>query len=227
MNNIVDIRNLTKEYVSGDGKAKVLDGIAFSISRGGKFITIAGSSGSGKTTLLSMIGALDKPTSGQIFIEGTDVTRLGERQLTMLRRKKIGFVFQSFNLLPNLTALENVTLPMEYNHADAVASKSRAESLLKDVKMIHKAGQFPGKLSGGESQRVAIARALANDPDIILADEPTGNLDSATGKEIVGLLKSLAHEKNKTVIVVTHDEGIMNLSDIKFHIKDGKISIVQ
>ncbi len=223
MNSIIDVRDVTKEYVSGDGKAKVLDGITFSVSQRGKFITIAGSSGSGKTTLLSMIGALDKPTSGQIFIEGTDVTTLGERHLTMLRRKKIGFVFQSFNLLPNLTALENVMLPMEYSHADAGVSKSRAENLLKDVKMVHKAGQFPSKLSGGESQRVAIARALANDPDIILADEPTGNLDSATGKEIVNLLKDLAHEKNKTVIVVTHDEGIMNLSDIRFHIKDGKI----
>ncbi|MFZ3077381.1 MAG: ABC transporter ATP-binding protein [Candidatus Aenigmatarchaeota archaeon] len=224
MDNIIDVRDVTKEYVSGDGKAKVLDGITFSVPRSGKFITIAGSSGSGKTTLLSMIGALDKPTSGQIFIEGTDVTKMGERQLTMLRRKKMGFVFQTFNLLSNLTALENVMLPMEYNHADAGASKSRAENLLKDVKMIHKAAQFPSKLSGGESQRVAIARALANDPDIILADEPTGNLDSATGREIISLLKNLAHEKNKTVIVVTHDEGIMNLSDIKFHIKDGKIA---
>ncbi len=223
MNNIIDVRDVTKEYASGDSKAKVLDGITFSVLHRGKFITIAGSSGSGKTTLLSMIGALDKPTSGQIIIEGIDVTKMGERQLTMLRRKKMGFVFQAFNLLPSMTALENVMLPMEYNHADAGASKSRAEKLLKDVKMIHRAGQFPGKLSGGESQRVAIARALANDPDIILADEPTGNLDSATGKEIVNLLKSLAHEKNKTVIVVTHDEGIMDLSDIKFHIKDGKI----
>lgn len=225
MNKIIELKNVTKQYKSGDRIIKVIDGVDLSISDSDNIIVIAGPSGSGKTTLLNLIGALDKPTSGQVLIEGTDITKLDDKKLTLLRKKKIGFIFQTYNLIPNLTALENVILPMEFANIDTKKAKEEATNLLEEVKMNYRAEHFPNKLSGGESQRVAIARALANDPDIILADEPTGNLDSAIGKEIVNLLKKLAHEKKKTIIIVTHDEGIVNVADVKFHIKDGKVCV--
>ncbi len=224
MSKIIEFENVTKEYKSGNKIIKPVDNVTLSISDSGGLITIAGPSGSGKTTLLNLIGTLDKPDKGKVLIEGIDVTTLGDKRLTDLRKKKIGFIFQTYNLIPNLTALENVMLPMEFISTNKKDTENKAIKLLEEVKMSHRANHFPNKLSGGESQRVAIARALANDPEIVLADEPTGNLDTTTGKEIVSLLKKLAHEKKKTIIIVTHDERIVKIADVRYKIRDGRIT---
>jgi putative ABC transport system ATP-binding protein len=190
----------------------------------GIFSTIIGKSGSGKSTLLSLIGALDKPTTGEILVDGQDVTKMGDRKLISYRAGKIGFVFQNYNLIPNLTALENVMLPMEFTGVKSSEQKSRAVELLDEVGITQdKQLRKPGRLSGGEQQRVAIARALANKPKLILADEPTGNLDSATGKIIINLLKNLAIKENTTIVAVTHDQGIASQAKITFHLQDGKL----
>ncbi len=224
MNKIIELKNATKEYKSGDRIIKAVDNVSLSISDSGKLITIAGPSGCGKTTFLNLIGTLDKPDKGKVLIEGVDVTKLDDKKFTELRKKKIGFIFQTYNLIPNLTALENVMLPMEFIGVNKKDAENKAMKLLEEVKMSHRANHFPTKLSGGEQQRVAIARALANNPDIVLADEPTGNLDTTTGKEIVGLLKKLAHGKKKTIIIVTHDERIVKIADVNYKIRDGRIT---
>jgi len=190
----------------------------------GVFSTIVGKSGSGKSTLLSLLGALDKPTSGSIDVDGRNITKLSDRKLIQYRCNKIGFVFQNYNLIPNLSAIENVMLPMEFAGMNKYDRLSRANKLLKQVGLDElKQNRRPGKLSGGEQQRVAIARALANKPNFILADEPTGNLDSITGKIIIELLQKLAHSENTTIIAVTHDEGIAKKSQLTFRLKDGKM----
>lgn len=225
MNNtlLIELKNVSKIYRQADTEIRAVDDLTWNITDSGKLIAIVGPSGSGKTTLLNLLGALDIPTKGELLIEGKDVSRFSEQELTSYRAKKIGFVFQTYNLIPNLNALENVMLPMEFMQDRKEDAQKKAKQLLQEVKVDHRTYHKPAKLSGGEQQRVAIARALANNPDIILADEPTGNLDSKTGREIVELLKNLAHTKNKTVIVVTHDTSIVELADEKYSFRDGKI----
>ena len=189
-----------------------------------KVINLFGSSGSGKSTLLSILGALDTPTSGSIEVDGVDIAKLSASQQTAYRAKKIGFVFQYYNLIPNLTVLENVMLALEFGGAPAKERKARAEKLLEEVGIeSSQQSRKPAKLSGGQQQRVAIARALANKPAFILADEPTGNLDSETGKKIFELLHRLTRTENTTILAVTHDMDIAGKTDRTFRLKDGKI----
>jgi len=217
------IKNLTKKFQSGDHTVTAVNDVSLTIPDG-VFSTIVGKSGSGKSTLLSLLGALDKPSSGNIDVDGRDVSKLGDSKLIKYRRDKIGFIFQGYNLIPNLTALENVMLPMEFSGKKMQDRKERAAKLLKQVGLDEvKQSRKPGRLSGGEQQRVAIARALANKPSLILADEPTGNLDSATGKIIIDLLKHLAKTEDTTIVAVTHDDGIADEAEMTFRLKDGKL----
>lgn len=220
---MLKVKNLTKKFQSGDTVVSAVNDVSLTIPNG-VFSTIIGKSGSGKSTLLSLLGALDKPTTGTIDVDGQNVGKMGDHKLIKYRCEKIGFIFQNYNLIPNLTALENVMLPMEFLGIKFKARKERAAELLKQVGLTEeKHVRKPGRLSGGEQQRVAIARALANKPNLILADEPTGNLDSATGKIIIKLLKDLAKSENTTIVAVTHDEGIASQAEITFRLKDGKL----
>ncbi len=215
-------QELTKHFRGQGELIKAVDGVSFSFTEG-QLVTIMGPSGCGKTTLLYILGGLDKLTSGELIIDGVNVGKLSGRQEHLFRRNKLGFVFQSFHLVPNLSALENVMLPMQLKGGmSRAAMRERAHSLLKQVGIDERYKHKPGKLSGGQQQRVAIARALANDPKVILADEPTGNLDSKTGKVIIQLLKQFA-EQGKTVIIVTHDAGIASVADVRMELDDGKI----
>ena len=220
---MLKISQLSKEFQSGDRKVRAVSGVNMSVPQG-VFSTIIGKSGSGKSTLLSLIGALDKPTAGEILVDDQDITKMSDAKLIKYRREKIGFIFQSYNLIPNLTALENVMLPMEFAGIKSSEQKKRAEHLLNEVGILkNKQLRKPSRLSGGEQQRVAIARALANKPKLILADEPTGNLDSATGKMIIDLLHNLAKIEKTTIVAVTHDQGIAKQAKISFHLHDGKL----
>ena len=220
---MLKVVNVIKEFPSGDGRVTAVDNVSFEVPDG-KFVSIIGKSGSGKTTLLSLLGTLEKPTRGDIEIGGRNVSGLGDRALTTYRRKRIGFVFQGYNLIPNLTALQNVMLPMSFDGVGRNERKARAQDLLNQVGITDaKQGRKPGRLSGGEQQRVAIARALANRPALILADEPTGNLDSETGKMIFELLHDLATSQNTTIVVVTHDLSIAGKTDKSFRLQDGKL----
>ncbi|MCX6811724.1 MAG: ABC transporter ATP-binding protein [Candidatus Berkelbacteria bacterium] len=220
---MLSVKNLTKQFKSGDTKVVAVNNISLSVPQG-IFASIIGKSGSGKSTLLSLLGALDKPSAGEIIVDGRDIAKMSDSRLIDYRRNKIGFVFQSYNLIPNLSALENVMLPMEFAGVKAKAKRLRAEKLLREVGLTkEKFARKPTRLSGGEQQRIAIARALANSPKLILADEPTGNLDSATGKIIIELLKKLAKIEKTTIIAVTHDQGIAHEAKIKFTLKDGKL----
>lgn len=197
---MLKVKNLSKEFKSGDTKVMAVDDVSLNIPRG-TFAAVVGKSGSGKSTLLSLLGALDKPTQGEILVDERDIAKLGDRKLIKYRRDEIGFVFQSYNLVPNLSALENVMLLMEFAGIGTKERKKRAEKLLEEVGLTEeKFNRKPAKLSGGEQQRVAIARSLANKPKLILADEPTGNLDSVTGKIIIDLLKTLAKAEDTTII---------------------------
>jgi putative ABC transport system ATP-binding protein len=220
---MLEVKNVSKRYNSGEGTVTAVDSISFKVPDG-QFASIIGKSGSGKSTLLSLLGALDKPTEGSIEVGGQDVTRLRDHSLIKYRCKAIGFVFQNYNLVPSLTALENVMLPMEFAGLPASQRKERAESLLLQVGLEGaRQGRKPGRLSGGEQQRVAIARALANKPKLILADEPTGNLDSQTGKMIFELLHKLTRTEGTTIIAVTHDLSIAGKTDATFRLRDGKL----
>lgn len=220
---MLKVENLTKQFKTADIKVTAVDGVSLEVPTG-VFSTIVGKSGRGKSTLLSLLGALDKPTSGSIEVDGEDIAKMGDSKLINYRRDKIGFIFQSYNLIPNLTALENVMLPMEFAGINKKNRMDRAENLLKHVGLdLAKQSRKPGRLSGGEQQRVAIARALANKPKLILADEPTGNLDSATGKIIIDLLKELARTEDATIVAVTHDEGIAKQAHMTFTLRDGKL----
>ena len=216
--------NVTKIFGAGNTGVTAVDGVSLTAGHG-EFVAVAGRSGSGKSTLMSLLGGLEKPTSGSIEVDGRDITRLGDRDLIAYRARQVGFVFQSYNLIPNLTALENVMLPMEFTGTRTTERKQRARLLLDQVGL---AGVIqsrkPGKLSGGEQQRVAIARALANGPELILADEPTGNLDSQTGETIIKLLRLLARSVGTTVLVVTHDDSLAGQSDMTFHLEDGRLT---
>lgn len=222
MNNpIIELRNVKKVYQMDDVKVRALNGASIKI-KDGDFAAIMGPSGSGKSTLLHMIGCLDRPTSGKVFLNGVDISRLNDSKLARLRGSEIGFVFQTFNLYPTLNALENVELPMMIIGKKKRDRKEKAKNLLKMVNLESRAEHLPSQLSGGERQRVAIARALANDPKIILADEPTGNLDSKSGEEIMKIFVEL-NKKGKTVVVITHDKTIASHAKEIMKIKDGEI----
>jgi putative ABC transport system ATP-binding protein len=221
---MLKVTGLSKEFESGDTTVVALKDVSFEVQPG-QFASIVGRSGSGKSTLLSLLGALDKPTAGRIEVDGEDITAVADRALTKYRRKKIGFVFQRYNLVPNLTALQNVMLPMELEGVSRGDRAARAKELLDQVGLQGaKQERRPGRLSGGEEQRVAIARAMANRPSVILADEPTGNLDSETGRMIFDLLHSLARTQNTTILAVTHDMGIAGKTDVTFRLSDGKLA---
>lgn len=222
MGAIVSVQNVTKIYPMGKVHVVALDGVSFSINAG-EFVAIMGPSGSGKSTLMNLIGCLDKPSSGTIAIDNIDIARLSDRQLARLRGSQIGFVFQTFNLIPRIDALANVMLPMTFvGKLSAKERRVRAQQLLESVGLGERMHHLPSELSGGERQRVAIARALANDPKIILADEPTGNLDTKTGKAILDLFVEL-NRAGRTIVVVTHDATVASYARRIVKLLDGKI----
>lgn len=217
----IELKHVEKYYEMGDSIVKALDGINTQIKKG-DFVAIVGPSGSGKSTMMNMVGALDIPTKGHVFLDGQDIAHFEESELAQIRGRKIGFVFQTFNLIPTLTAKENISLPMMFQQMDRDEKAERTEKIMKNVRISHRANHLPKELSGGERQRVAIGRSLANNPDIILADEPTGNLDSKTGLEIMKLFKEL-NKKGKTIILVTHDLNLTKYASKVLKIKDGKL----
>lgn len=220
---MLKVSNLTKKFKSGDGEVIAVNDVSLQV-HDGAFVSVVGQSGSGKSTLLALLGALDKPTNGHIVVNDKDITSLNGIDLTKYRSNAIGFVFQNYNLIPNLTALENVMLPLAFARTAKTVRIDRAKTLLDQVGLKDdKQSRKPGRLSGGEQQRVAIARALANKPSLILADEPTGNLDSETGKVIFELLHKLSKEEKTTIIVVTHDLSIAGKTDKTFKLQDGKL----
>lgn len=217
----IEMRNITKIYKMDSISVVGVENINLKIGRG-EFVCVMGPSGCGKSTMLHLMGCLDKPTSGRIFIDGIDVSKMSEDELADLRKEKIGFVFQFFNLYPTLTALENVELPMIIAEKDKHFRRKKALELLKIVGMEEFKDHLPSQLSGGQRQKIAIARALANNPPIILADEPTGNLDSKSGEEIMKIFKEL-NERGKTIVVVTHNENVAKFAERIIRLKDGKI----
>jgi putative ABC transport system ATP-binding protein len=220
---MLQVKNVKKSFRSGDGMVAAVNNVSLQVNNG-QFASIIGQSGSGKSTLLSLLGALDKPTSGSIVVDDQDVATMGDHALIRYRCQRIGFVFQNYNLVPNLTAIENVILPMEFAGTPKKQRIERAKELLAQVGLTeNEMRRKPARLSGGQQQRVAIARALANKPSLILADEPTGNLDSKTGKMIFDLLHGLARSENTTVIAVTHDLSIAGKSDVTFRLQDGTL----
>ncbi|RYX83005.1 ABC transporter ATP-binding protein [bacterium] len=223
--NIVRVRGVKRTYYIGENPVHALRGIDLDIKRG-EFMAIMGPSGSGKSTLFNMVGGLDKPTSGTVFIDEVDIAQLDPGELAWLRCRKIGYIFQTFNLIPVMTALENVTLPMIFAGASLEEQMEKGRRLLELVGLGHRLHNKPGQLSGGQQQRVAIARALANDPAIILADEPTGNLDQKVGEEIIQMLKRLNKESGVTVITATHDDKMYKRSDRVAIVIDGEIQAV-
>ncbi len=216
---LIECKNVWKIYGEGKSKVEALKGINLKIKKGER-IAIMGPSGCGKSTLLNMLGCLDKPTKGKLFLESNDISNLSDDELADVRGKKIGFVFQFFNLIPTLTALKNISLPTVFQ---GNTDEGKAREMLKGFGLKERIEHRPAQLSGGEQQRVAIARALANNPEIILADEPTGNLDSKTGKEIIELLIKLNKEKNITLVMVTHEQNIARQTKRIIYLKDGKI----
>ena len=222
---MLTVKNLTKSFQAPHGTVHALQGVSFTVKTG-EFASIIGKSGSGKSTLLSLLGALDTPTSGEIMVDDTNIAEFSEAKQTAYRARKIGFVFQHYNLIPNLSALENVMLALEFGGLKpSSARRERASQLLKDVGLTDEEQlRKPARLSGGQQQRVSIARALANRPAIILADEPTGNLDSETGKRIFDLLHGLSRSENTTILAVTHDLDIAGKTDCTFALKDGKLT---
>jgi putative ABC transport system ATP-binding protein len=219
---IIKLEDVWKIYHLGKIELPVLKGVSLDITRGG-FVVILGPSGSGKSTMLNMVGCLDTPTKGKVFLDGKDISKMSEDQLAQVRGRKIGFIFQQFNLLQNLTAIENVTLPMIFQGKPEKERQERAKQLLSSMGLGGRIDHRPSELSGGEQQRIAIARSLANDPEIIVADEPTGNLDSSNGKKIMETLIDLHKNSQKTIIVVTHDPTIADYGTQIVHIKDGQL----
>lgn len=221
MSTLIDIRNIYKIYNPGENEVRALDGVNLSIDHG-EFVAIIGQSGSGKSTLMNMLGCLDVPSAGQYFLNGADVSRMRDDDLSDIRNREIGFIFQGFNLIPNLTAVENVELPLIYR---GIGKKERRELALASLEMVglsHRLDHKPSEMSGGQQQRVAIARAIAAKPPVILADEPTGNLDSRSSKEILEILKNL-HKDGRTVILITHDNDIAAQANRVIRIRDGKV----
>lgn len=221
MTEVIKLRDVTKIYPMGEVEVKALAGISLEIKKG-DFVAIIGASGSGKSTFMNMVGCLDVPTSGSVYLKGVDITKLSESRLAIFRGKTIGFIFQQYNLLPTLSALENVMLPLELQEENDSFTKKRAMKVLTDVGLSDKLFNLPSQLSGGQQQRVSIARCLAANPEIILADEPTGALDSKTGDELLKLLHDLWKE-GKTIIMVTHDLKLANYAHTIVELKDGLI----
>lgn len=222
MKEVVKLDEVWKTYTLGNLQVNVLQGININIQKG-EFVAIQGPSGAGKSTTFNLIGCLDFPTKGKVFLDGRDIASMKENTLARIRGKKIGFVFQTFNLIPSLLAIENIMLPMTFQNVPETKRKEKAKMLLTRVGLGHRMDHKPNQLSGGEKQRVAIARALANEPELILADEPTGNLDSKTGKSIMELFKEL-HKQGTTIIMVTHEKVIADYAERIIHIKDGKVA---
>jgi putative ABC transport system ATP-binding protein len=222
---VVRTQDVKKAYVMGDLTVHALKGVDIEIEQG-EYISIMGPSGSGKTTLFNMVGGLDKPTSGKVYIDDVDVAQLDAYELAWLRCRKIGYIFQSFNLIPVMTALENVTLPMVFAGLTSDEAREKGVHLLKKVGLGERVQHKPFELSGGQQQRVAVARAFANDPAIILADEPTGNLDLVTGTEIIDLLREMNQESGVTVISATHDHKMLSVSDRVVWVRDGRVDRV-
>jgi putative ABC transport system ATP-binding protein len=221
-NAVIELQNVKKIYKMEGVETPALRGVDLKIKKG-EFMAIIGPSGSGKSTLLHMIGVLDRPTSGKIYLDGIDISKLNDSELARLRGKKIGFVFQFFNLYPTLTAQENIELPMLILECDKKEREEKALNLIEMVDLEKRAGHLPSQMSGGECQRVAIARAIANDPEIVLADEPTGNLDTKIGSEIMKLFSRLQEEENMTVVMITHELEIAKHAERVVHLIDGKI----
>ena len=219
---IVETRDLVKTYKMGSTIVRALDGLDLKVERG-EFIAIMGRSGSGKSTLLNMLGCLDRPSSGQVIIDGLDVTKAPKSQLPKIRREKIGFVFQHFNLLPTLTALENVMLPLRYSGVNGGERKARAMEALKQVGLDHRANHRPAEMSGGEQQRASVARAIVTKPAIVLGDELTGELDSKTSRAIIELLHEFNRATRQTFILVTHDPAVAAQTNRVVHLMDGKV----
>lgn len=220
MTTVVQTKNLTKTYAMGEMQVQALDGVDFSVSAG-EFVAIIGKSGSGKSTLLYMLGGLDVPTSGSVIVDGNDLTMLDRTQLALFRRRRVGFIFQQYNLIPDLNVWDNIIFPLAL---DGVAIDTEfIDELLTALHIAEKRDRMPSQLSGGEQQRVAIARALAMRPALILADEPTGNLDTTTSHEVMGLIRTLAAKLGQTLIVVTHDIDIAQLADRIVEMRDGRI----
>jgi putative ABC transport system ATP-binding protein len=217
----VVVRGLTKVFGAGEAQVEALRGIDLQVERG-TFVAVMGPSGSGKSTLLHLVGGLDVPTSGAVHVDGEDLSALDDDRLTLLRRHKIGFIFQAFNLLDVLTALENVALPLLIDGQPEASAHQQALAALERVGLAHRRSHLPGRLSGGEQQRLAIARALVTRPLLLLADEPTGNLDSANGDQVMGLLRSLADEQRQTILMVTHASRHAALADRLVHLRDGR-----
>ena len=221
MSKVIDIHNITRDFPLGQEIIKVLKGIDLEIEKG-EYVAIMGPSGSGKSTLMNLLGCLDTPTSGQYVLNGNDVSKMSDDELAEIRNKEIGFVFQTFNLLPRTTALENVALPMVYAGFSKTERKTRAEEVLTNVGLADRMDHKPNQLSGGQRQRVAVGRALVNKPSIILADEPTGNLDSITSLEIMNLFDEI-HAAGNTVILVTHEEDVANHAHRIIRLRDGLV----
>ncbi|AEY67058.1 ABC transporter ATP-binding protein [Clostridium sp. BNL1100] len=221
MKEVLRIENLTKRYGKGQNEVTAVDNISFSVEKG-EFVAIIGPSGSGKSTLLHLIGGVDKPTSGKVYIDDKDIYGLREKDLSILRRRKVGFVFQAYNLIPVLTAEENILMPLLLDNRKE--DKQYIDELLKILDLKDRRKHLPSELSGGQQQRVSIGRALANKPSIILADEPTGNLDTKNSREVLELLKYSAKKYNQTLILISHDMNIASMADRVISIVDGKIS---
>lgn len=219
--NLLEVKNICKTYGNGETAVKALKDVSFSVPKG-EYVAIVGESGSGKSTLLNMIGALDTPTSGKVLIDGKDIFSMNDKKLTVFRRRNIGFIFQAFNLVPELTVEQNIIFPvlLDYQKPD----KKYLEELLTVLNLKERRNHLPSQLSGGQQQRVAIARALITKPAVILADEPTGNLDSVTGMEVIGLLKTSAERFYQTILVVTHNEEIAQMAERIIRIEDGKVT---
>lgn len=219
---IIKLENVWKTYQMGNVKVNALQGLNLDVKEG-EFLAIMGPSGSGKSTAVNMIGCLDVPSKGRIFLDGHDISKLRESELAQIRGRKIGFIFQQFNLIPTLTAIENVALPIVFQDVEREKRIDKATELLQVVELGDRISHKPAELSGGQQQRVAIARALANDPEVILADEPTGNLDSSTGETVMSFLRKLNRKEGKTVIMVTHDNNVAKNANRIEHLKDGKV----
>jgi putative ABC transport system ATP-binding protein len=219
-----DIRtqNLRRDFVMGDQVVHALDGVALEVNEG-DFLAVMGPSGSGKSTLLYLLGGLDRPTAGEIWVGGRDIAQLDENALATYRGQEVGFIFQAFHLVPTMTALQNVEFPMIFNRIPPAERRVRAVTLLERVGLEDRMAHRPTELSGGQQQRVAIARALANDPRIILADEPTGNLDTHTGQEVLDLLTRLNREEGRTIVIVSHDVSVTHFATRDIHLLDGKV----
>lgn len=222
MEDVIQVKELYKLYKVGDEIVRALDGVNFNIHKG-EFCAIVGTSGSGKSTLLNMLAGLEKPTKGEIVISGNHIEKLNEEQLVAFRREKVGFIFQSFHLLGTLNALENVALPLNFRGESRKQRLQKADAMLELVGLRKHKKHMPNQMSGGQQQRVGVARALVVDPQIIFADEPTGNLDSHTAEEIMTLMQQVVRKHNKTLVMVTHDAHLASYADRIFHIRDGKI----